>query len=188
MIEGKFEPDIPCPHRSLPDFRDAHTVAALPWHPEIAAAPLLTGVASAADQGGGRGAPDFLEALAAADGPAGPAVHLAVAYGLASVPREDRDAAVRALLLLAARGRLDGELPGRELAELVGLGTLKAAPVTESPRAAAAAPQGAAPVCAVLAAGLPGLLAAARPQAHGALPAVAADSARLSGARGNCPR
>ncbi|MFD7256827.1 hypothetical protein [Streptomyces sp. NPDC059874] len=183
----KFEPAISCPHWSLPDFRDAHTVAALPWHPEIAAARLLTGVASAADQDGGRGAPAFLEALAAADGPAGPAVHLAVAYGLASAPEEDREAAVRALLLLAARGRLDGELLGRELAELVGLGTLKVALVTESLRAAATAPQGAAPVWAVLAAGLPGLLAATRPHAHGALLAVAADSARLSGARGELP-
>ncbi|MFJ8017034.1 hypothetical protein [Streptomyces sp. NPDC096339] len=183
----KFEPGIGCPHLSLADFRDAHTVATLPWHPEIAAARLLTGVASAADQDGGRGAPAFLEALAATDGPAGPAVHLAVAYGLASAPQEDREAAVRALLLLAERGRLDGELLGRELVELVGLGTLKVALVTESLAVAAAAPRGAAPVWAVLAAALPGLLARTRPQAHGALLAVAADSARLSGARGELP-
>ncbi|MFE1414822.1 hypothetical protein ACFW6F_29115 [Streptomyces sp. NPDC058746] len=183
----KFEPAIGCPHMSLADFRDAHTVATLPWHPEIAAARLLTGVASAADQDGGRGAPAFLEALAAADGPAGPAVHLAVAYGLASAPPEDREAAVRALLLLAARGRLDGDLLGRELAELVGLGTLKAALVTESLGVAAAAPQGAAPVWAVISSALPGLLACTKPQAHGALLAVAADAARLSGARGALP-
>ncbi|MEV7525879.1 hypothetical protein [Streptomyces sp. NPDC091371] len=183
----KFEPGIPCPHGSLADFRDAHTIAALPWHPEIAAARLLTGVASAADQDGGRGAPAFLEALAGADGPAGPAVHLAVAYGLASVPRSDRDAAVQALLLLATRGRLDGGLLGRELAELVGLGTLKVALVTESLGAAAAVPQGAAPVWAVLAGALPGLLARTKPQALGALLAVAADSAGLSGARGGLP-
>ncbi|WP_327411629.1 hypothetical protein [Streptomyces sp. NBC_01233] len=47
-----MEPHIGCAHASLPDGRDAHTVAALPWHPEIAAARLLTGVASAADQNG----------------------------------------------------------------------------------------------------------------------------------------
>ncbi|MFI1279511.1 hypothetical protein ACH4U5_01895 [Streptomyces sp. NPDC020858] len=35
--------------------------------------------------------------------------------------------------------------------------------------------------------GLPGLLACTRPQAHGALLAVAADSARLSGAHGELP-
>ncbi len=50
-----FEPHICCAHASLPDGRDAHTVAAAPWHPEIAAARLLTGIASAAGQNG-RGA------------------------------------------------------------------------------------------------------------------------------------
>ncbi|MFF3013171.1 hypothetical protein [Streptomyces sp. NPDC057939] len=185
----KFEPHISCPHWTLPDFRNAHTVAALPWHPEIAAARLLTGVASAADQGGqgGRGTPAFLDALAATDGPAGPAVHLALAYGLGSVPQADRDAAVRSLVLLAARGRLDGELLGRELTELVGLGTLKVPLVTESLRAAAGTARGATAIWSVLAGALPGLLAHTRPQAHGALLAVAADSAALSGARGGLP-
>ncbi|MEU9304904.1 hypothetical protein [Streptomyces sp. NPDC048269] len=182
----KFEPHIGCAHASLPDGRDAHTVATLPWHPEIAAARLLTGVASAADQDG-RGAPAFLEALAAAEGPAGPAVHLALAYGLASVPDGDREAAVRALVLLASRGRLDGGLLGREMNELVGLGTLRVPLLTESLRAAAALPQGAAAVWAVLAPALPGLLACTRPQAHGAVLAVAADAARLSGAYGELP-
>lgn len=170
----------------MPDYRNAHTVATLPWHPEIAAARLLTGVASAADQDGS-GSPSFLQALATTDGPAGPAVHLAVAYGLASVPEQDREAAVRALVLLAARGRLDGELLGRELTELVGLGTLKVPLLTESLRAATVAPQGAGAVWAVLATALPGLLACTRPQVHGALLAVSADSARLSGARGELP-
>ncbi|MFJ3925228.1 hypothetical protein [Streptomyces sp. NPDC090022] len=182
----KFEPGIPCPHYSLVDGRDAHMVAVLPRHPEVAAARMLTGVASAADQNG-PGAPAFLDALAAADGPAGPAVHLAVAYGLAAIPQGEREAAVRALVLLTARGRLDGELLGRELTELVGLGTLKVPLLTESLRAAAAAPQGAAGVWAVLADALPGLLAHTRPQAHGALLAVAADAARCSGARGELP-
>ncbi|MER7823027.1 hypothetical protein ABTX85_10735 [Streptomyces sp. NPDC096097] len=181
-----FEPQISCPHWTLPDFRDAHTVATLPWHPEIAAARLLTGVASAADQDG-RGSPTFLEALAAADGPAGPAVHLAVAYGLASLPEPDREAAGRALVALASRDRLDGELLGRELSELVELGTLKVPLLTESLRAAVALPEGAGAVWAVLATALPGLLARTRPQLHGALLAVAADSARLSGARGELP-
>ncbi|MFJ3832262.1 hypothetical protein ACIPWI_30460 [Streptomyces sp. NPDC090046] len=182
----KFEPHLSCPHWSMPDYRNAHTVATLPWHPEIAAARLLTGVASAADQDG-RGSPSFLHALATTAGPAGPAVHLAVAYGLASVPEQDREAAVRALVLLAARGRLDGELLGRELTELVGLGTLKVPLLTESLRAATVAPRGAGAVWAVLATALPGLLACTRPQVHGVLLAVSADSARLSGARGELP-
>ncbi|MER6316174.1 hypothetical protein ABT237_20660 [Streptomyces sp. NPDC001581] len=181
-----FEPHIGCAHASLPDGRDAHTVAALPWHPEIAAARLLTGVASAADQNG-RGAPAFLTALAAAEGPAGPAVHLALAYGLASVPDEDRDAAVRALAQLGARGGLDGAMLGRDLAELVQLGTLKVPLLTESLRAAAALPQAASALWPVLATALPGLLAATRPQAHAALLAIAADTARDAGAGGELP-
>ncbi|MFE9479166.1 hypothetical protein ACFYNM_11210 [Streptomyces spororaveus] len=181
-----FEPHISCPHWSLPDYRTAHTVAVLPWHPETAAARLMTGIASAADQDGS-GSPSFLEALASADGPAGPAVHLAVAYGLASVPEGDRQAAVRALVALASRGRLDGELLGRELTELVGLGTLRVPLLTESLRAAVAVPQGAGAVWAVLATALPGLLDRTRPQVHGALLGVAADAARLSGARGGLP-
>lgn len=181
-----FEPHIGCAHASMPDDRDAHTVAVLPWHPEIAAARLLTGVASAADQNG-PGAPGFLEALAAADGPAGPAVHLAVAYGLAAAPEREREEAVRALVRLGARGALDGELLGRELVELVGLGTLKAALLGESLRTAVAAPQGAPAVWAVLAPALPGLLACTPAQVHGLLLGVAADAAHLSGARGALP-
>ncbi|MEJ8645990.1 hypothetical protein WKI68_41805 [Streptomyces sp. MS1.HAVA.3] len=69
--------------------------------------------------------PAFLEALAAAEGPAGPAVYLAVVYGLASVRERDREAAARALVLPTSRSRLDGELLGRETTELVGLGMLK---------------------------------------------------------------
>ncbi len=93
----------------------------------------------------------------------------------------------RALGVLASRGRLDGELLGRELTELVGLGTLRVPLLTESLGAAVAVPEGAGAVWAVLATALPGLLARTRPQVHGALLAVAADSARLSGARGELP-
>ncbi|MEU6314163.1 hypothetical protein [Streptomyces sp. NPDC047014] len=182
----KFEPHIGCPHASLPDGRDAHTVAVLPWHPETAAARLLAGVASAADQDG-RGAPAFLEALATTDGPAGPAVHLAVAYGLASAPDPDRAAAVRALERLTVRGALDGEALGRELVELVGLGTLKLPLLADSLRTAAATPRGAPGVWAALAPSLPGLMAGTRPQAHGMLLGIAADAARSAGARGELP-
>ncbi|MEU9086195.1 hypothetical protein [Streptomyces sp. NPDC048357] len=181
-----FEPHIGCAHASLPDGRDAHTVAVLPWHPDMAAARLLTGVASAADQNG-RGAPAFLTALAAADGPAGPAVHLALAYGLASVPDADRDAAVGALAQLGARGQLDGAVLGRDLAELVQLGTLKVPLLTESLRATAALPRTAPALWPVLATALPGILASTRPQAHAALLAIAADTARDAGAGGELP-
>ncbi|WP_158754851.1 hypothetical protein [Streptomyces sp. NRRL F-2580] len=82
-------------------------------------------------------------------GAAGPARSerdgLALAYGLASVPDEDRDAAVRALAQLGASGRLDGAMLGRDLAELVQLGTMKVPLLTESLRAAAALPRTAPP-------------------------------------------
>ncbi|MFE7776650.1 hypothetical protein ACFU5O_22740 [Streptomyces sp. NPDC057445] len=181
----KFEPHIPCPYRGL-HCRDRYGVSVLPWHPEIVAARQLSDVASAADRDG-QGDPVFLPALAMSEGPVGPAVHLAVAYGLAAAPDEDRLAAARAAVLLAGRDRLDGALLGREIAELVRLGTLKVPLLTASLRAAAAAPGGAAPVWDVLASALPGLLACTRPQLHGALLAVAADCALRSGARGAVP-
>ncbi|WP_327411630.1 hypothetical protein [Streptomyces sp. NBC_01233] len=91
------------------------------------------------------------------------------------------------MALLAARGRLDGALLGRELAELVELGTLKVPLLTESLRAAAALPQAGPGLWPVLAAALPGFLASTRPQARAALLAVAADSARDAGAHGELP-
>ncbi|MFD7613575.1 DUF6493 family protein [Streptomyces sp. NPDC059828] len=180
-----YEPHISCPHSGLHS-RDAHAASVLPWHPEIVAARQLAEVASVADQDGRSGA-EFLPALAASEGPAGPAVHLALAYGLAAVPEADRLAAARALVTLADRGGLDGALLGREIAELVGLGTLKVPQLTDSLRAAGGTPGGAAPVWNVMAAALPGLLTHTRPQLHGPLLAIGADSAGLSGARGTIP-
>ncbi|MER5932524.1 hypothetical protein [Streptomyces sp. NPDC002054] len=198
-----FEPLIGCNHLLL-DHRERHAAAALPWHPEIVAARLLTEVAAAADQGG-EGGPEFLPALAGSAGPPGPAVHLALAYGLASAHAGDREAAVRAVLHLAARGRLDGELLGREMAQLALLGTVKVPVVTASLAAAAGPPGapdgsggpgapgglgagGAAAVWPVLAAALPPLLAALRTGTLGRVPPalldLAADCARHSAARG----
>ncbi|QES47168.1 hypothetical protein DEJ50_04245 [Streptomyces venezuelae] len=193
-----FEPLIGCNHLLL-DHRERHAAAALPWHPEIVAARLLTEVAAGTDQGGADG-PEFLPALAGAAGPPGPAVHLALAYGLASAHAADREAAVRALLDLAAGGRLDGELLGREIAALVLLGTA-GLPVVTASLAAAAGPPGAPPgtpggvvaagavaVWPVLAAALEPLLAALRTgtlrRAHPALLELAADCAQRCAARG----
>lgn len=53
-----------------------------------------------------------LVALAEAPGPAGPALHLAIAYATAAKRAERQPAAVDAALVLAARDRLDGELLG----------------------------------------------------------------------------
>ncbi|CAL9612917.1 hypothetical protein SUDANB120_05684 [Streptomyces sp. enrichment culture] len=187
----RFEPMIGCNHLLLRS-RERHAAAALPWHPEIVASRLLAQVAATADQNGsGDGSPDFLPALARSAGPAGPAVHLAVAYGLGARPDPARAAAVEALAGLAARGRLDGALLGAHVARLVLLGTLKLPVVTASLREAAGASGGAAAVWPVVAAALPELLAPpgsggpVRP--HVPLLALAADCAAACGARGTVP-
>ncbi|OKJ17864.1 hypothetical protein AMK21_23460 [Streptomyces sp. CB00316] len=59
-------------------------------------------------------------------GEAGVAVHLALAYGLGARHPEDRISAVDALLVLAAQGRLDTALLGRELGALVDHDLVKA--------------------------------------------------------------
>ncbi|MFJ1708838.1 DUF6493 family protein [Kitasatospora sp. NPDC088346] len=160
---------------------DAHRAAVLPHHREVTAARLLHVVAGAADQDE-RGAAAVLPYLAEADGPAGLAVHLAVGHGLGAGHREDRTAAVDALLILAARDDLDGALLGRESAELIRLGSVKPTRLAESLRAAA--DTGAyGTVWTVLAALLPGLLAQ-DPARPGDLLALGADCARRSGARG----
>ncbi|WP_329499578.1 DUF6493 family protein [Kitasatospora herbaricolor] len=163
-----------------------HWLAALPNHREELAARLLDGFAGAADRDE-RGAPQLLPYLAEADGPAGPAVHLALAYGLGARHEEDRAAAVDALLVLAARGDLDAALLGTELAELAGVGALK--PSRLAPALALAAGTGAyGTLWSVLAGALPGLLAGlapgGAPRGSGELLAVAADCVRRSGASG----
>ena len=159
-----------------------HWIAALPHHREELAARLLDAVAGAADRDE-RGAPQLLPYLAEAGGPAGLAVHLAVGYGLGARFPEDRAAAVDALLVLAARGDLGAALLGRELAELVGVGAVKATRLAQALRGAAET--GAyGTVWSVLAGVLPGLLTAEPARGSGELLVVAADCARRSAARG----
>ncbi len=156
----------------------------LPWHREELAARWLDHVAAGADRDE-RGAGRMLPVLAEAGGPAGLAVHLVVAYGLGARHTEDRTAAVDALLVLAARGDLDGELLGRELGGLAACGTVK--PTRLASALALAAGTGAyGTVWSVLGAALPGLLGAAEPSVRGLgdLLGLAADCARRTGARG----
>ncbi|GAA5016444.1 hypothetical protein GCM10025734_66160 [Kitasatospora paranensis] len=142
-----------------------HWAAVLPHHREEVAARLLRQVAAVADLDS-RGAARVLPYLAEADGPAGLAMHLAVVYGLGARHPEDRTAAVDALLVLAARGDLDGALLGREAAELVLLGAVKPNRLAAALRAAA--DTGAyGTVWSVLAAALPRLLGEAPPRAAG---------------------
>ncbi|GAA2148566.1 DUF6493 family protein [Kitasatospora kazusensis] len=156
-----------------------HWLAALPGHREELAARALDCFAATERPGPGL----LLPYLAEADGPAGLAVHLAVGYGLGARSPADRAAATDALLVLAARGDLDGGLLGRELGVLVPLGTVKPNRLLEALRALAAA--GAyGTVWSVLAGALPGLLAGTPVRGAGDLLVLAADCARRSGARG----
>ncbi|MFE7559466.1 DUF6493 family protein [Kitasatospora sp. NPDC057500] len=164
---------------------NAHWAAILPHHREELAARWLDRFADCADREG-RGTARMLVVLAEAGGPAGRALHLALAYGLGARYPEDRAAAVDALLVLAARGDLDGALLGRELGELVALGTVKANRLAQS--LTAAADTGAhATVWSVLAAALPSLLTGEAQRGAAELVAIAADTARRSAARGPIP-
>ncbi|MFG2622595.1 DUF6493 family protein [Streptomyces sp. NPDC048507] len=130
-------------------------IAVLPQDREVLAAWSLAAVTSCAldDE---RGGTDMLPGLAAA-GPAGPALHLAVALGLGSRHPEDRLRSVDALLILAGRGELDTVRLGADLAELLELGTVKPGRLADALRTAAAT--GAhATTWSVLAAVLPALL------------------------------
>ncbi|PVE10857.1 DUF6493 family protein [Streptomyces scopuliridis] len=181
-------PDVPdesrCYHWS--GERHDNWPAVLPEDRETLAAWLLPEVTACArdDQRGGSW---WLPLLAESGGPAGRSLHRGVAYGLGARHPEDRLSAVDALLVLATRGDLDGELLGRELASLVNSGEVKANRSADAVRTAAAT--GAhATVWSVLGAALPGLLApgTARP-GLGEILSVAAECAERCGATGDIP-
>ncbi|WP_181018930.1 DUF6493 family protein [Streptomyces roseicoloratus] len=125
-----------------------------------------------------------LTALAEADGPVGPAVHLALAVGLGCRHVEDRLTAVDALLVLASRGELDPSLLAARLAGLVADGTVKPNRLADAARTAAAT--GAyGTVREVLLGLLPSVLAAPKPvRGAGELLAVAAECVERSGGCG----
>ncbi|RSS79603.1 hypothetical protein EF918_16755 [Streptomyces sp. WAC06614] len=159
----------------------------LPEDRETLAAWAMTAVTAAATSEE-RGAGEELPRLAELGGPAGPVLHLAVATGLGARHTEDRLAAVDALLVLAARHELDAALLGRDLAELLRLGTVKPNRLADAARTAAAT--GAyATTWAVLAEALPPLLAdpAAARRGAGELLATAADCVERTGATGPVP-
>ncbi|MFC8094581.1 hypothetical protein [Streptomyces sp. NPDC057301] len=128
----------------------------LPQHREIVAARTLTAYVEGAEAPR-RSAAVHLPALAEAEGAAGTAVRLALAYGLGANRPGERVAAGDAFLALAARGDLTEEQLGRDVAALVTGRSLKATRLTESLTVAA---QGGAhhAVAAVLAAALSVLL------------------------------
>ncbi|MET9483914.1 DUF6493 family protein [Streptomyces sp. NPDC006638] len=114
-----------------------HWPGVLPEDRETLAAWLLPDVAACAGTGR-RGGAWWLPVGAEAGGPAGPALRLGVAYGLAARHPGDRLAAVDALLVLAARGQLDGPQLGRDMALLAISGTVKLNRLADSARTAAA--------------------------------------------------
>ncbi|GLV87559.1 hypothetical protein Slala03_72480 [Streptomyces lavendulae subsp. lavendulae] len=186
--------DFPNPFRELARPRDAAErcwdsgddlalIAVLPEDRETLAAWWLPAITACAVHGG-RGGAAVLPRLAAAGGPAGPALHLVIAVGLGARHPEDRLTAVDALLTLAARGELDGVRLGTDLAELLGLGTVKPNRLADSLRTAAAT--GAHETTwAVLAAALPALLTgtgSGTGVGTGELLALAADCVEQSGA------
>ncbi|MFE1364162.1 DUF6493 family protein [Streptomyces anulatus] len=163
--------------------RSSHWTATLPEDPEALAAWLMPDLLFAADQGQ-RGAVGFLPALAESAGEVGGATHLALAYGLGARHPEDRTAAVDALLVLAAGGRLDGASLGRELAILVDRDLVKVNRTADA-LCTAAATGAYRTVLTVLAAMLPGLLAYEKtPRGLGDLLSVAAECAERCGTGG----
>ncbi|MFF8959892.1 DUF6493 family protein [Streptomyces sp. NPDC014894] len=133
---------------------------------------------------------ECLPALAEAEspgGPAGPALHRALAVGLGSRRASARLASVDALLVLAARGQLDPARLGRVLAHAVQHGDLKPNRLADATRTAAVT--GAyATVWAILAPMLPELLRAKPlPRALGEILAVAAECAEHCAPAGDPP-
>jgi len=154
-------------------------MATLPEDGETLAAWLLPSVAACVQEE--RGNAWLLPALAETGGPAAGAVHLALAYGLGARHAEDRLAAVDALLVLAARGRLDAGLLGGELTVLLEQDSVKPNRLAEAARTAAGT--GAyRTVLSVLLPVLPALLARERaPRGLSDLLAVAAECAEHCG-------
>ncbi|MFK0170438.1 DUF6493 family protein [Streptomyces sp. NPDC090306] len=156
-------------------------IALLPEDRDTLAAWSLPGVTACAldDE---RGGTDILPGLAAAGprGPAGPALHLAIATGLGARHAEDRLPSVDALLTLAGRGELDTARLGADLTELLALETVKPVRLADALRTAAAT--GAhATTWAVLAGVLPALLTGATdPRGTGELLEIAAECAEQS--------
>ncbi|MFD9540199.1 DUF6493 family protein [Streptomyces sp. NPDC060022] len=168
----------PCYHWAAA--RSEHWLAALPEDGEALAAWLIPTLMHGADDGPDGGA-WVLPGLAEAGGPAADAIHLALAYGLGARRAEGRLSAVDTLLVLAAQGRLDAGLLGRELAILVDHDLVKPNRLADSARTAAAT--GAyRTVLSVLTAALPSLLAYERaPHGLGDILAVAAACAERCG-------
>ncbi|MFF2660466.1 DUF6493 family protein [Kitasatospora sp. NPDC058032] len=157
-----------------------------PWDPETVAAHGLPTLALQVSEPGPREPNPLLPRLAELPGEPGPVSHLLLAYGMTAARAEHRTAALDALLMLVARGRLRAEALGEWLAALWRLSVVK--PNRIMPVLADAARGGASrQVFAVLTAMLTEL---APDPARRGLPAVltlAADCAAAEGIRTTVP-
>ncbi|MGI5521567.1 DUF6493 family protein [Micromonospora sp. CA-259024] len=135
--------------------------ALLPGHRGLVAAHLLPAFASAAQEDAQEAA-TILPMLAECTGTGGPALDLALAYGLCARHEVDRVAALDALLMLAASGELDAPGVGGQLGALAADSqvtlTRAATPLRDAVSAGARLS-----VWRLLAAALPPLLAAPTP-------------------------
>jgi hypothetical protein len=152
--------------------------ALLPSHREVIAAHLQPPLANLPF--GERGDGQVLPLLAEADGPMGPAMTLALAYGLGAQDRRDRAAAVDALVTLAGRHQLDAPALGAELAAMAALGLLRLGRVVPALRDLVRS-GGAAEVWAILAAAIPGMLPPAMDQPPRGLPDLLALATEVAG-------
>ncbi|MFC8298649.1 hypothetical protein [Micromonospora orduensis] len=160
--------------------------AVLPGYRGLVAAYALPEIASSADQDLSGGAA-ILPLLAECGGDGGPAVDLALAYGLGARHESDRVATVDALLMLAAAGDLDAPKVGAHLGTLAAVGDLTLTRTLQPLRDAAAA---GAPlsIWRLLAAALPALLAAPKvPRGTPDLLTLAAETAGATGVRIDVP-
>ncbi|WP_427923903.1 DUF6493 family protein [Streptomyces sp. cg40] len=169
-----------------------HWLAILPELRELVAVRIVREVSTAAVDDA-RGAAAVLALLAESDGVAGEATHLCLAYGLGARHPEDRLAAVDALLVLAARGQLDGERLGTDLGQLVRSGAVKPSRLAESMRTGAATGANTSiwgilrHALTALLADLDGDIKPTPARGLGDLLAVASECAERSGARGELP-
>ncbi|MGH3279971.1 MAG: hypothetical protein ACRDNW_12655 [Trebonia sp.] len=168
-----------------PDRRDLLMVPPLPFW--VAQLPhhrdeMTARDCCAPDYSGGGQRTRVLPFVAEAGGPAGYAVHIALARGLTNSPHRD-DPTVDALLVLAARGQLDAELLGRQLEKLLRDEEVQAGRVAGS--LSAAAETGAhGTVWAILKAALPCLLRGTPARGASAFLSIAIDCVPRCGAKG----
>ncbi|GAA0895589.1 hypothetical protein GCM10009558_109340 [Virgisporangium aurantiacum] len=139
--------------------------AGLPGYRELVAAWMLPSIAGGAQfrQRPHETGPVLVD-IAACTGAGGPALALALAYGLAAKHVTDRVAAVNALLALAGAGDLDAPATGRWIGVLAAAGMLTASRI-ERPLRDAAAVGARLTTWRILAAALPPLLAVPKPPA-----------------------